>query len=76
MSRIYVVAGSTQEYERWLGRGGTRFEGADIAMIHSPKFVREMRADDRLVLLECWRNHPQWRKIYNAMLATGRRGDR
>lgn len=76
MNRVYVVAGSTQEYERWLGRGGTRFERAEIAMVHSPKFVRKMRREDKLVLLEGWKNHPQWREIYNAMLATNQRGDR
>jgi hypothetical protein len=73
---VYVVAGSTQEYERWLGDGGTRYEHETVCLLPSPKRIREMDRRDRLVLLEHWRSHPQWRDIYNTMLATGRRGIR
>lgn len=74
--KIYVVAGSTQEYERWLGNGGIRFEGARLLLLLDAGTVRKLRPQDKLVLLPCWQAHPNWRAIYNAMIATGRRGDR
>lgn len=73
---IYVVAGSVQEYERWLGKGGTRYEGESVKLLPGHRFIRIMKPHDKLVLLEGWRKHPQSEAIYNTMLATGRRGDR
>lgn len=74
--KIYVVAGSTQEYERWLGKGGTRFEGAQISLLGRPSSIKLMAPNSRLILLAGWMGRADWREVYNAMLATGRRGDR
>ena len=74
--KIYVVAGTTWEYEQWLGRGGIRFEGVRFLLVLDGGTVRKLRPEDKLILLPCWQAHPNWRAIYNAMLATGRRGDR
>lgn len=74
--KVYVVAGSTHEFERWLGKGGTRFEGCRIELLGRARSIKLMAPHDKLVLLPCWQAHPQWREIYNVMLATGRRGDR
>lgn len=75
-TRVYVVAGSTQEYERWLGKGGTRFEGVEFHFVGRARSIKLMAPRSRLILLAGWMDRPDWREIYNAMIATGRRGDR
>lgn len=70
--KIYVVAGSTQEYERWLRGPGTYFEYATIKPLTNAQTIRSMGRKDEVVLLQGWKSRPDWRTIYNAMLATGR----
>lgn len=74
--KVYVVAGSTHEFERWLGKGGTRFEGAHISLLGRARSIRLMAPGSKLVLLPGWMDRADWREIYNTMIATGRRGDR
>lgn len=74
--KVYVVAGSMHEFERWLGKGGTRFEGCRIELLGRARSIKLMAPGSRLVLLAGWMDRADWREVYNAMLATGRRGDR
>lgn len=70
--KIYVVAGSTQEYERWLRGPATAYEDATIKPLTSAQTIRTMARSTDVVLLAGWRSRPDWKDIYNAMLATGR----
>lgn len=74
--RIYVVAGSTASYERWLSGPATAHEGVEIKLLGDHRTIRIMRPTDQIVLLRDWQAREDWRRIYNAMLATNRRGDR
>lgn len=75
MTTVYVVAGSTQEYERWLSGPGTVYE-TEIKLLNHAGQLNIMQPTDRLVLLKGWQCRSDWRAIYNRMLATGRRGSR
>lgn len=72
---VYVVAGSTQEYERWLRGPGTAHETA-VHPLTNARQINLMRREDVLVLLKDWQRRPDWRVIYNRMIATDRRGSR
>lgn len=70
--KIYVVAGSTQEYERWLRGPGTAYENVTIRPLTNAQTIRTMEQRDEVVLLQGWSSRKDWKDIYNAMLATGR----
>lgn len=72
---IYVVAGSTHSYERWLRGPGTAY-AETVHLLKDARQIRIMWPGDRLMLLADWRDRADWRAIYNTMLATGRRGER
>lgn len=75
---IYIVAGSTQEYERWLVQysqdvaQGLRKEHP-VRLLRNAAQIRTLDKSDYVRLLKCWRSRPDWRDIYNALIATGRR---
>lgn len=70
--KVYVVAGSTQEYERWLRGPGTAWENATIKPLTNAQTIRSTVRTTEIVLLQGWKSRPDWKDIYNAMLATGR----
>lgn len=74
--RIYVVAGSTASYEMWLSGPATAHEKTEFKLLGDFRTIRIMRPMDQIVLLSDWQAREDWRQIYNAMLATGRRGIR
>lgn len=76
MSAVYVVAGSTQEYERWLRGPGTAYVPESIHLLGNVRQINIMQKTDTIVLLSDWQRRSDWRAIYNAMLATGKTGVR
>lgn len=75
---IYIVAGSTQEYERWLVQysadvaRGLR-EEHPVKLLKNAQQIRTLGKNDYVRLLKCWQARPDWRDIYNTLIATGRR---
>lgn len=70
---IYVVAGSTQEYERWLRGPGTAYEET-IHPLGNCRQIRIMQPGDGILVLKDWMRRSDWRAVYNTMLATGWQG--
>lgn len=78
---VYVVAGTAREFNRFLAGPGTAYE-TEIHPLKNHRQIRIMRPGDIIICLVGrredglvdWQQREDWRRIYNTMLATGRRG--
>lgn len=69
---VYIVAGSTQSYERWLRGPGTAYEREAIHPLGHARQIRIMQRGDTVIVLRDWMQRGDWRRIYNTLIATGR----
>jgi len=70
---LYVVARDYKAFREWCGRKGIDPESRSVRYVKSVRVLNSLRHEVRILVLDGWRDRPDWRAIHNRAIIIARR---